>query len=188
MSNIINNQHKQKKVLFFLFIAIAMFSVISCNNDSNSDAKLAKDSAATAVPDTVSKAVTKTKKGKASAMMMADNTVKMEKDKDGVYNKTEVMPVYPGGETALSSFIGDNITYPQDAVDQNTEGTATVTFVVDEKGKVTNPVITGKPVGHGLDEEAVKVVSKMPAWKPGMIKGKAVKTRLQLPVTFKLSD
>jgi TonB family protein len=61
-------------------------------------------------------------------------------------------------------------------------------IVVDEKGKVMNPLVTGKSAGHGLDEEAVKVIKQMPAWQPGMVKGKAVKTRLSLPVTFKLAD
>ena len=98
------------------------------------------------------------------------------------------MPEYPGGEKALSKFVENNINYPQDAIDQDTEGTVNVSFVVDEKGKVLNPSVTGKPAGHGLDEEAVKVVKQMPAWKPGMVNGKPVKTRLALPVTFRLSE
>ncbi len=112
----------------------------------------------------------------------------MEKDKEGVYSRAEKMPEYPGGESALSKFVENNISYPQDAIDQNTEGTVNVSFVVDEKGKVINPLVTGKSAGHGLDEEAVKVVKQMPAWKPGIVKGKAVKTRLSLPVTFKLAE
>jgi periplasmic protein TonB len=184
-----NTIKKEKTILFFLFAAIVFFSILSCNNESSSDKKLASDStSAAATADSVSKATVKTKKGKASAKLAIDNAAKAEKDKDGVYNKAEVKPEYPGGEAALSKFIEDNITYPQDAIDQNAEGTSTVTFIVDEKGMVTNPTVTGAAAGHGFDDEATKVVGKMPAWKPGMVKGKAVKTRLQLPVTFKLSD
>lgn len=120
--------------------------------------------------------------------MSMDNTNKTEKDKDGVYNKPEVKPVYPGGEAALSKFIGDNINYPQDAIDQNVEGTSTISFIVDEKGMVTKPMLSGQGTGHGLDDEAMRVVAKMPEWKPGMVKGRAVKTRMLLPVTFKLSE
>ena len=127
----------------------------------------------------------------ASAAVSADNTTgkaSIVKGNDGVYSRAEQMPEYPGGERALSKFVEDNIAYPQDAMDENTEGTVNVSFVVDEKGKVMNPVATGKMAGHGLDQEAVKVIKQMPAWKPGMVKGKPVKTRLLLPVTFKLSD
>jgi periplasmic protein TonB len=186
----------KKRTLFAGFVSIATFIIVaSCANDTgtgntaaqtaaeaDSIAKVAADSTAAA------KAVIKKKKGKASGMVSMDNTLKMEKDKEGVYSRAEKMPEYPGGETALSKFVENNITYPQDAIDQNTEGTVNVSFVVDEKGKVMNPLVTGKSASHGLDEEAVKVVKQMPAWKPGMVKGKAVKTRLSLPVTFKLAD
>ncbi|HEX4851240.1 MAG TPA: hypothetical protein VFV08_10555 [Puia sp.] len=37
------------------------------------------------------------------------------------------------------------------------------------------------------DEEAISVVSRMPDWKPGKVKGKSVKSRLELPITFQLS-
>jgi protein TonB len=183
------NIQGQKSLLFFLFAALPFLSIMSCNSESSSAAKNSPDTTATAaVTDSMATTVHKTRKGKVSAMMSADNTNKTEKDKDGVYNKTEVKPAYPGGEAALSKFIGDNINYPQDAIDQNVEGTSTISFIVDEKGMVTKPIVSGQMTGHGLDDEAMRVVAKMPEWKPGMVKGRAVKTRMLLPVTFKLSE
>jgi protein TonB len=76
----------------------------------------------------------------------------------------------------------------QDAMDQGDEGTVRVSFVVDEKGKVMNPVVTNKSKSMSLDKEATRVVEQMPAWKPGVVKGKAVKTRMELPITFKLAE
>ena len=181
----------KKRTLFTAFLSISTFIIMSsCGNDSGSgtasktdtSTKVSADSSATV------KTVAKKKKGQASAMVSTDNTMKMEKGKDGVYSRAEKMPEYPGGENALSKFVESNISYPQDAIDQDTEGTVNVSFVIDEKGKVTDPSVTGKAAGHGLDEEALKVVKEMPSWKPGMVKGKAVKTRLSLPVTFKLAD
>jgi protein TonB len=176
------------------FLAIAtVITMASCGNDTSSttaehptplpdtSAKLNEDA-------TAAKPATKTKKGKASVAISVDNTLKIEKDKDGVYSKAEKMPEYPGGEAALSKFVESNINYPQDAIDQNTEGTVNVSFVVDEKGNVKNPVVTGKTAGRSLDEEALKIVKQMPAWKPGLVKGKPVKSRLLLPVTFKLAE
>jgi len=56
-----------------------------------------------------------------------------------------------------------------------------------KKGKVINAHLMGnEKVGNGLDEEALRVVNNMPAWKPGKVKGKNVKTRLELPISFQL--
>ena len=171
----------------------ASITMASCFSDSNSGEadKLMADSTAAQLGADSSKMaqpMARKRKGKASAVLMADNNLRVEKDKAGIYSRAEKMPEYPGGEKALSVFVENNISYPQDAIDQNAEGTVNVSFVVDEKGKVMNAVAGGKTAGHGLEEEAIKIVEQMPAWKPGMVKGKPVKTRLTLPVTFKLAD
>ncbi|HTL08514.1 MAG TPA: energy transducer TonB [Chitinophagaceae bacterium] len=194
------------KVLLTAVVGMAALLMISsCGNDTNSstaehpttlpDTGSTTATTAAGTDTTTTRAATanlpKKKKGMASVSLSADNTAgttAIVKGKDGVYSRADKMPEYPGGEAALSKFIEDNVSYPQDAMDENTEGTVHVAFVVDEKGRVVNPVATGKMAGHGLDNEAVKVIKQMPAWKPGMVKGKPVKTRLLLPVTFKLSD
>lgn len=185
----------QKRTLFAGFLSLASIVIMaSCANDTGSSSTKEQTSSAdtTAMASADSsagaKAPAKKRKGKGSAIFSVDNAAKVEKDKDGVYSRAEKMPEYPGGEKALSTFVENNITYPDNAVDQNMEGTVTVSFVVDEKGKVVNPVATGNTIGSGLEDEAVKVVKQMPDWKPGMVKGKPVKTRLSLPVTFKLAD
>ena len=183
MTRFINNK---SKAIFFLIIGIALLNVIACNSASDADAKTSMNDTTSKMADTT-KATVKMKKGKASAMMAMDSKLKIEKDKDGIYSRAETMPEYPGGDAALSKYVEDNITYPQDALDQSKEATVKVSFVVDEKGMVTNAMVMGANAGNGLDEEATRVVKGMPAWKPGMVKGKNVKTRLELPITFKLS-
>jgi protein TonB len=182
MTSFINSKGK---ALFFLIIGIVLLNVIACNSGSD-DAKTSMTDTASKMADTT-KATVKVKKGKASAMMAVDSKLKIEKDKDGIYSRSETMPEYPGGDAALSKYVEDNITYPQDALDQSKEATVKVSFIVDEKGMVTNPMVVGANAGNGLDEEATRVLKGMPAWKPGTVKGKNVKTRLELPITFKLS-
>ena len=176
-------------------ITLAMCSlIVACNNESGSDSpkttgneSTAPDSAAAVTPTTTT---AKKKTGKAS-LSMATNTEanpKMEKDKMGNYNYSEVLPEYKGGQDALQSYISNNIEYPQDAIDNNTEGTVNVQFIVDENGKVSNVRTVGNKIGYGLEEEAVKVVSQMPEWKPGQVKGKYVKTWRTLPITYKLES
>jgi TonB family protein len=109
------------------------------------------------------------------------------KDREGVYNTAEVMPQFPGGQGALEDYVNNSVDYPQQAVDQNTSGTIRVSFIIDENGKVMNAhLLGGQRLGNGLDEEAVRVVDRMPAWKPGKVHGKNVKTRLELPINFQV--
>ncbi len=124
-------------------------------------------------------------KGKATVHIPpATAAEKMEMDKEGVYTRADVMPSYPGGEKALVKFMEDNIEYPQAAIDDGVEGTVRLSFAVDENGKIYTPVLKSEKIGYGLEEEAMRVVKKMPKWNPGSIKGKNVKTRFEIPVTY----
>ena len=112
----------------------------------------------------------------------------MEVDKQGYYNRTEVLPAYKGGQSALENYIMNNIEYPQEAIDNNIEGTVSIHFAVDEQGNISNVKAMGNKLGYGLEEEAVRVVSKMPKWSPGQVKGKNVKTWRTLPITYRLES
>ena len=170
---------------------IAFVGFTACNDSTNdSSSKTASvDSSVSAKSDTVKTATAAkpARKRKTSVAFEANNSNKIERDKEGVYNRAETMPEFPGGQEALAAYIENHLNYPQQAVDDNTTGTVRVSFIIDEKGKVVRPKVAGdKKIGDGLDEEALKVVEQMPAWKPGKVKGKNVKTRLELPITFQL--
>ncbi len=98
----------------------------------------------------------------------------------------EIMPEYPGGTQALYSFLAKNIKYPKTAKKNNVEGTVYVKFVVDEDGSVINPVIV-RGIGAGCDEEVIRVIKKMPKWKPGEINGKKIAVYYTLPCKFSLN-
>ncbi|MGA0556234.1 TonB family protein [Larkinella sp. VNQ87] len=103
----------------------------------------------------------------------------------GVYTVVEQMPEFPGGMPALAQYLAQNIRYPADAQRNNTDGTVFVQFVVGTNGTV-HSIRVQKGVGDGCDEEAVRVVGKMPAWKPGMQDGKPVAVQYVLPIEFQL--
>ncbi len=188
----VNYKAKSALFLFIVVIVVATTTFNACNDDQvkNTSANTDSTAAANTADTSAAKTVKKSRKGKVSTMMAmdSDNSTKIEKNKDGVYARAEKMPQYPGGEAALSKFIEENIVYPQDALDQNKEGTAKVSFIIDEKGAVTKATVTGSTSTPSLDNEAARVVNQMPPWKPGVVKGKNVKTSLELPITFKLVD
>lgn len=171
-----------------------IIGLTSCNGGSSSD-KTSTDSLTTATNAAVTAdsvalvKKAKKKKGQTSIDSAATNTAKISKDAHGVYNRAEVAPEYPGGQSALASYVNNHLNYPQSAIDNDTTGTVHISFVVDEHGKVTDiHPMDAKNVGTGLADEATRVFSGMPLWTPGMVHGKKVKTRLQIPLTFKLAD
>ena len=66
------------------------------------------------------------------------------------------------------------------------EGLVVVQFVVNEEGRITGLTIL-KNLGAGTDEEALRVIKNMPAWKPGEQNGQKVKVRYRLPIRFRLA-
>jgi len=112
------------------------------------------------------------------------------KDAEGniVYNKTEVEPIYPGGEAAIRQYIQDNVKYPEQAQDAGIEATLFVDFVIAENGTVRNVEVTDV-IGDedpAFRTEAVRVVSSMPKWTSGKQNGKPVPARYTLPISFEL--
>ena len=75
--------------------------------------------------------------------------------------------------------------YPAQARRMGVEGKVFVQFVVDKDGSLTD-VKAVKGIGAGCDEEAVEIVKSAPKWKPGKQRGKAVRVRMIIPITFRL--
>ena len=125
-------------------------------------------------------------KGKVMISPAPKSTAKMEMDKAGVYSNVEVIPSYPGGYKGLQKYFDNNLEYPAEASNEGVEGIVNVTFTVDENGKLSSAQTMGDKLGYGLDEEALRVVNKMPVWTPGKLKGQNVKTKYTLPVRFQL--
>ena len=106
---------------------------------------------------------------------------------DSIYQIVDEMPQFPGGEAAMMKFVASNVKYPQEARDKEIDGRVFISFVVEKDGSVSNVKVM-RGIGGGCDEEAVRVVSAMPKWKPGIKDGKPVRVSYMMPLTFKLSD
>lgn len=103
-----------------------------------------------------------------------------------VFTVVEQMPKFPGGEKAMLSYLSNNITYPAAAKKEGIQGRVFVNFIIEKDGRVSEVKIL-RGIGGGCDEEALRVVSSMPDWEPGMQSGKAVRVSFNLPINFKLS-
>lgn len=87
----------------------------------------------------------------------------------------------------VNEYLSNNIVYPAKARKQRISGRVLVKFVVDTTGEITT-VEVPKSIHPLLDAEAIRVVSRMPKWKPGMHKGKHVRVYFTLPINFRLNN
>lgn len=97
------------------------------------------------------------------------------------------MPEFPGGLEDMYAYLGENIKYPRFALENEIKGKVFVSFVVWIDGSIRNVKIL-RGIGGGCDEEAVRVVSKMPLWNPGKQGGKAVPVYFNLPIEFSIKN
>jgi protein TonB len=111
-----------------------------------------------------------------STVAQAQETVKTQVDE---------MAAPPGGMGGFTEYMMKNLTYPTAAKEAGTQGMVVVSFVVDAEGKVGSVEVL-RSIGNGCDEEAVRVISNSGTWTPAKIGGKAVASKMTLPVQFKL--
>ena len=104
---------------------------------------------------------------------------------DVIHVSVEIMPEFPGGTAALMKYLSGNIKYPTISQETGSQGKVIVQFVVDKDGTITNPEVV-RGVDPYLDKEAVRVISSMPKWKPGVQNGKKVRVKYTVPVVFRL--
>jgi protein TonB len=93
---------------------------------------------------------------------------------------------YPAeGMEKFFQFVTESMKYPREAEEAGITGRVFIEFVVEKDGTLTN-FKSLKGIGHGCDEEAIRVVALSPPWKPALQKGQPVRQRMVLPVAFDL--
>jgi protein TonB len=108
-----------------------------------------------------------------------------EPEEQEIFQVVEEMPEFPGGMAECMKFLGKNIKYPTISQENGVSGKVIVQFVVNKDGSVVDPVVV-RSVDPYLDKEALRVINTMPKWKPGKQRGKPVRVRYTVPVTFRL--
>jgi len=94
---------------------------------------------------------------------------------------------FPGGRAAMIAFLEKNIKIPPVAEEIGVNGKVYLKFVVSETGNISNvKVQRGIADCKECDEEAKRVVEKMPNWTPGKNNGTPVNQWFTLPIVFKV--
>lgn len=100
--------------------------------------------------------------------------------------RVQQQPVFPGGNDSLVTYFKRNLQYPAAARQHNLEGVVVTEFVIDKAGLVKDAKVI-KRLGAGTDEEALRLLTTMPAWAPGRHNGNLVNVQYVLPIRFSLN-
>ncbi|WP_202700637.1 energy transducer TonB [Flavobacterium sp. UGB4466] len=106
-------------------------------------------------------------------------------DNNGIetqYNILESRPLPKKGIQDFYNFIGANFSKTKEAVANKISGRLIIQFVIEKDGKITEPKIL-KPLGYGLDEEAMRVITSYENWIPGQQRGIPVRVNYSIPLT-----
>ena len=112
-----------------------------------------------------------------------------ENEEDIEYFYQEIMPEFPGGMAKLMLFIQENMRYPKSAAKKGIEGRVICQFTIKKDGSIDHKsIIVIRGLHKSLDKEAIRIIKKMPKWKPGEdFNGQAIDCKYTIPVTFKLN-
>lgn len=106
-----------------------------------------------------------------------------EERTDGII--VDSIPHYPGGITCFMKWLDSTMVYPPACIRAKIEGTVTVAFIVEPDGHTANPRIL-KGAHNQLNNEALRVIHMMKAWKPAKKNGKNVRAQVTLPIVFEI--
>lgn len=107
----------------------------------------------------------------------------MAPEDDEIYLDVDEDAAFPGGQKGLNHYFNQNMRYPKAAWNKGISGQVYVTFVVEKNGDVTGAKVL-RDIGGGCGEEALRLVLRMPRWKPAKKDGKVVRTEMNIPVEF----
>lgn len=99
-------------------------------------------------------------------------------------DKVDEKPSFPGGESAMKSYLNSNVKYPVEAQENGIQGRVIVQFIIEKNGSISDVKIS-RSVNPSFDREALRVVKAMPKWNPGKLKGIPARVKNEVPVVFR---
>ena len=109
-----------------------------------------------------------------------------EEEEEVVFKVVEQQAEFPGGPQAMFKYLSEHIKYPVICQENGIQGKVICQFTVNKDGSIVDIQVLRSSGHDALDKEAMRVIQSMPKWAPGKQRGKPVRSRFTLPVTFKL--
>ena len=110
-------------------------------------------------------------------------TWKSKGEEEEMFYIVEDIPSFPGGTEALGAYIDENLEYPAKEKKNSMAGKVMVEFKVNADGSLSD-IRVAQSSNTLFDKAALKVFEEMPAWNPGVQRGKKVSCKVIVPVRF----
>lgn len=115
-----------------------------------------------------------------------EETKKEEKEEEVLsFRVVEELPQFPGGYLEFVKWLTRNLKYPPLARQQKVQGRVVAEFIVNKDGSVTDVQVVNS-LNSYCDHEALRVLRSMPRWTAGIDNGKPCRTKVCIPIVFKL--
>jgi TonB family protein len=96
-------------------------------------------------------------------------------------------PVFPGGMTAFYKYLADNCKFPAEASAKKINGKVFMSFIVEANGELADIQVV-RALGYGTDEEAIRLLKNSPKWEPGILNGRPVRVKYNIPINFSTTE
>ena len=106
-------------------------------------------------------------------------------DDNGIFIEVDEPPKFPGGDAEFLKYLNENVVYPEKAKENGIQGAVVMRFVVTATGSI-GEVRVMRGVDPLLDQAAIEVIKKLPAFIPGKKDGVAVPVWYTMPISFRL--
>lgn len=114
-----------------------------------------------------------------------NKTASAQTDSSRIFVDYEENAQFPGGDVACKKWIQEHIKYPEGCQANIPQGRVIVSFIIEKDGSIDSIKVVRSP-DPALSEEAVRLVSEMPKWKPARYYNKTIRSRYLLPIIFRL--
>ena len=116
----------------------------------------------------------------------SQETVSPKQKSEIIKGDIDSQPEFVGGMSAMVTYLQENVQYPKSLANKNIEGKVYVKFTVSKTGKIKKVSLARASEHDAFNEEATRVISNMPDWKPGVKDSKTVNAEMTLPIQFTL--
>lgn len=107
---------------------------------------------------------------------------------DSIFEIVKIPEFKDGGPKGLMKFIFENLSYPEEAFENDIEGKVDVKFIINKDGTVSDIITLNEKLGYGLEEEAIRIIKLTSGlWNPAISEnGKVASIYLKMPIVFRL--
>jgi TonB family protein len=193
----LHKQRSTKAAIMKYGLFLPLFALaLTLSSATISDSKVLKavvaeiptDNPVEAVTQALTPAAARKEKINESAGEKVSSLIKNDQDTLKVMDFVSVdrQPGFPGGMKKFYEYLGESMKYPAEALKNKIQGKVFLSYIVEKDGKLSN-IKVERALGGGTDEEAVRVLRESPKWTPGMIDGKPVRVKYNIPISFSLA-